>query len=232
MELIPGRRGCLHYGALVLCLLMALGGVFEAVWVGYETRGVWHLQFGKVPHPSTREVRAAPAAFVKRLQAAREPRDNALEAIADFCTGFVRVLGVAAAFALVAALTTPGRPRFLRFADWRGIPDLRRAVWLDFALAAGSCLLFGAGNLAALALRPDLSRLPLPPASGEELSRRLATDYLHVVQAARCIWLVGGVGLLLSGTLAYRFARHLSEGFRAERRRRRAESNARTVGQF
>jgi len=155
-----------------------------------------------------------------------------MEAIADFCTGFLRVLSVAAAFALIAALTTPGRPRFLRFADWRGIPDLRRAVWLDFALAGGSCLLFGAGNLAALALRPDLSRLPLAPASGEELSRRLATDYLRTVRAAHCIWLVAAVGLLLSATLAYRVVRHLSEGFRAERRRRRAELNARTVGQF
>ena len=87
-------------------------------------------------------------------------------------------------------------------------------------------------NLVALARRPDLSRLPLPPASGEDLSRRLATDYLRAVQAAHCIGLVAGVGLLLSATLAYWAARHLSEGFRAERKRRRAESNARTVGQF
>ncbi len=232
MELMPTRRGCVHFGALALCLLMAVVGVGISLWSGVETRELWRLEGRNVPHPSTAEVKAERKKLQWRVEEARAARRSCLEAIGYFCQGFLRVDGVVAALALCAALTTPGRPRFLRFADWRGFPDLRRAAWLDFGLAMAAFLLFAAGEQVALALRPDLSHPAVLPPDGEAATRLIAREFARMTPAARSVQIVVGISILLFGLIACRIASRLWEGLRAERRRRQAESNARTVGQF
>ena len=71
--------------------------------------------------------------------------------------------------------------------------------------------------------------MPLDDAAA---TRLIATEYVRMTQAARGVLITEGIAILLFGLIACRIASRLWGGLRAERRRRQAESNARTVGQF
>ncbi|MFL6261075.1 MAG: hypothetical protein ACJ76Y_15335 [Thermoanaerobaculia bacterium] len=233
MDLLPDRRGCVHYGTLALGLLMAVVGVAISAWSFWAARGGFLVAGPRhIPDPSTAEVRSTPEPFVKMIREAREARSDGLQAFAYYCEGSFRVLLVISMTALIAALTTPGKPRFLRFADWQAFPDLRRAAWMDFGLAAGSLLLFVCGNFLARALVPDLSHPPVLPPDGEAVHRLLASEASKMLLAMRSALVVGGFSVIVFLAISYRTVRSLWGGFRAERSRRRAEANASTVRQF
>lgn len=233
MNLRPNRRGFVHYGALALGLLMVALGLGMAIWL-LRSMGelLWLAGPRHIPDPSTTEVLSTPEPFVDMIQNARTTQKDGLEASAHFCMASFRVLLFVSPLALIAALTTPGKPRFLRFADWKAFPDLRRTAWLDFGLAAAALLLFGCGHLLAWALRPDLSHRPVLPPDGQAVHRMLAAEVSKMILAERSPLLVGGLSVLVFLVISHRMARALWDGPRAERRRRQAEDNARTVKQF
>ncbi|MFL6235552.1 MAG: hypothetical protein ACJ76N_20620 [Thermoanaerobaculia bacterium] len=233
MKPLPDRRGCVHYGALAFGLFMAAFGVAISAWSFWAARGGFLVAGPRhIPDPSTAEVRSTPEPFVKMIREAREARSDGLQAFAYYCEGSFRVLLVISVTALIAALTTPGKPRFLRFADWKAFPDLRRAAWLDFGLAAGSLLLCAFGEFLARALIPDLSHPPVLPPDGKEVHRLLASEASKMVLAVRSSLFVGGISVIVFLAIFYRTVRSLWGGVRAERRRRQAETNALTVKQF
>lgn len=231
MNLLPDRRGSVHYGALVLCLLVAVFGLAMAISIlmsGGET--FWPTGPKHIPDPSTAEVLSTPEPFVKLIQHAHHTQKSGLQALASVCTASFRMLLFVSALALVAALTTPGKPRFVRFPD--SFPDLRRTAWLDCGLAAAASLLFGGGHLLAWALIPDLSHRPVLPPDGQAVHRLLAAEASKMALTMRSVLLVGGLAALVFLAVLYRTGRALWKGPRDERRRRQAEANARTVHLF
>jgi hypothetical protein len=233
MNLLPDRRGCMHYGALALGLLMAVFGVAVSVWSCWAVKDSFLMNGPKhIPAPSTAEVLSTPEPFIDMIQKARTTQMHGLQASAYFCEESFRVLLVVPAMALIAALTTPGKPRFLRFADWRAFPDLRRTAWLDFGLTAGSLLLFTFGYFLARALVSDLSHPPVLPPDGQAVHRLLAAEASKMLLAMRSALVVGGLSVIIFLAIVYRTIRRLWGGFRAERRRRQGEANASVVQQF
>lgn len=157
---------------------------------------------------------------------------HAFGVIADGSSACVRILIILLPLTLIVALTTPGRPRSLRFVDWRDLPDLRKVTWRDFSVVIASLLLFTAGILSAKALTPDLSQpLALPP-DGEKVYQLLAKEAARMGFAVRAPLFLGGISLLVFGSIAYRLAQRLWQGFSVERRRRRAEANVLVIKQF
>jgi hypothetical protein len=207
-------------------VVMTIGICYIAGW------DLWPTGPRHIPHPSAAEVRASPEPFVEMVQNARKAQKSGMEAVAAYSTFCVRMLMVVSVLTLIAALTTPGKPRFLRFADWQAVPDLRKPAWLDFGLTTAALLLFSLVFLSARALRPDLSHPPVLPAGSEEVHGMLAREAHRMVLAARASLFVVGTAMMLFAVIFYRIARRLWAGLRAERRRRRTEANAVVVKQF
>jgi hypothetical protein len=93
-------------------------------------------------------------------------------------------------------------------------------------------LLFICGEFLARALIPDISHPPILPPDGREVHRLLASEASKMILAARSSLFVGGISVIVFLAIFYRAVRSLWGGFRAERRRRQAETNALTVKQF
>ncbi len=233
MDLLPERRGSVHYGALALGLLVAILGVGLSAWSLWMTKDKFLINGPRrIPDPPTAEVLSTPEPFVEMAQTAREARAHGLRAFAACCENSFDVLLVVSTTALIAALTTPGKPRFLRLTDWKAFPDLRKVAWLDFGLAAGFLLLFACGSFLAKALIPDLSHPPVLPPDGKAVHRLIASEAFKMVLAARSCLVIEGLRLIVFLAISYRMVRALWGGSRAERRRRQAEANALTIKQF
>jgi hypothetical protein len=232
VDLLPSRRGWVHYTVLSLGLVFALLCAAISVWLcsqGLETRSAARNQVSKIATtgPPTRfpEVKAF-------LDNAIDIERRSLHHARELADGFPWLFFWLGLLTLADALTTPGKSKLPRYSELRRRPDPRRSAWVDTALVAACLLLFKA----EAALLDNLLKRPPPqivvPSNGEraralvlaELTKMDRESYLPLATAA--------LGLLVFTFLTWRLVRRLWKGVRDERKRRQGEVDVQALEQF
>jgi hypothetical protein len=232
VNLLPSRRGWVHYTVLSLGIVFALVCVAIAVWLcsrGLEIRSDAREQISGIARTGAPTRFPEVKAFLKDVLHIEWKSLSRAQEVSDGFAGLCFWLGL---LTLADALSTPGKSKLPRYSDLRRRPDPRRPAWVDTALLAACLLLFSAGA----ALLDNLLERPAPrivvPSNGEraralvlaELTKMDRESYLPLATAA--------LGLLVFTFLVYRLVRRLWKGVRDERKRRQGEADARALEQF
>lgn len=216
MDLFPARRGCLHFGALSLTILLGVCGLALGIWGCSLDVDIWLETVGRTHQYTEADVLSDPATFMKGTQHLRAANFQALKTIASFCSAATRILIFILALAIISAATTPG-PR-----------HPRRRAWIGAAGIAVALLLFHAGSRVA----PPSEPTPLPAMESRELYKLIGTELDRLETAVYAFLALAVATTIFFGAITLRLVLRLRRGVREERRRRREEAEALLVGQF
>jgi hypothetical protein len=232
MDLLPSRRGWVHYTALALGLAFALLGIVPGVSScgrGLEIHSDVRKQLSEIAKTGAPIRFPAVKEFFQQVRGAQKGSLKAAWGISDVFEGLLVCTGL---FTLAGALTLPGKSALPRYSELRRLPDPRRPAWVDAFLVAAFFALFEAeGSLLATLGSRAVATAVLPSDPGR--ARAFVQAELRMMDLESYLPLATAVlGLLAFTLLTYRLARRLWKGIRDERKRRQGEADALAMEQF